>query len=89
MAGGGIDNTAAQPNVYTGALLKVISGPPFNAVPFDFAAIKFQAEGTLTVTFRDGNFATLATPSMELRRPNRSRGTCSRYPVRCASSGRA
>ena len=53
-----ISNTAAQPTVFTGALFKAISGPPFNAVPFDFAAIKFQAEGTLMVTFRDGNFAT-------------------------------
>ena len=53
-----ISNTPAQPSVYAGTLNKVTSGPPFNAVPFDFAAIKFQAEGTLTVTFRDGNFAT-------------------------------
>ena len=48
---------AAEERLHRG-LFKVISGPPFNAVPFDFAAIKFQAEGTLMVTFRDGNFAT-------------------------------
>jgi hypothetical protein len=53
-----IANTPAQPNVYTGAMFKVTSGPAFNAVPFDLALLKSQAEGTLTVTFRDGNFAT-------------------------------
>jgi hypothetical protein len=53
-----LDNTPAQPNVYTGTLNKVISGPPFNAVPFDFGTIMFESEGTATLTFSDGNFAT-------------------------------
>ena len=55
-----LNNTPAQPNVYTGTLNKTISGPPFNAVPFDFHLLVFQAEGTATLTFRDGNFATFA-----------------------------
>ena len=32
-----ISNTAARRTSITGALFKVVSGPPFNAVPFDFA----------------------------------------------------
>jgi hypothetical protein len=55
-----LNNSPAQPNVFTGSLNKTISGPPFNAVPFDFNRLVFQAEGTATLTFRDGNFATFA-----------------------------
>jgi hypothetical protein len=53
-----IANTPAQPNVYTGSLTKAVSGPSFNAVPFDFNMVKGTAAGTLTVTFADGNRAT-------------------------------
>lgn len=53
-----LTNTPAQPKVFTGALNKALSGPPFNANPFNFGALQFQSEGVATVTFQDGNFAT-------------------------------
>ena len=55
-----ISNTPAQPNVYAGTLVKAVSGPPFNAVPFDTSMVNGTATGTLTVTFADGNRATFA-----------------------------
>ena len=47
------------PGTYVGTLLRT-SGPAFNAVPFDPAAIVATPVGTLTLTFANGNAGTFA-----------------------------
>jgi hypothetical protein len=47
------------PATYSGALIKT-SGPPFFAVPFNPDAVMRTEVGTATVTFRNGNAATLS-----------------------------
>jgi len=47
------------PNVYSGTLIRT-SGPPFNAVPFNPDAVIRTPVGMATVTFTNGNRATLA-----------------------------
>jgi len=46
------------PNVYAGVLYKAVSGPAFNAVPFDPAKVIGTPAGGVTLTFADGNNAT-------------------------------
>ena len=48
------------PNVYTGTLVKAISGPAFKSVPFNPADVNGTPTGNLTLTFADGNNATFA-----------------------------
>ena len=48
------NNTA--PGTYAGTLYRT-SGPAFDAVPFDSAAVRLTAVGTATLTFNDGNTA--------------------------------
>ncbi len=43
------------PGIYEGALLKAVSGPPFNEVPFVSAKVKGAAAGTATLAVSDGN----------------------------------
>jgi probable HAF family extracellular repeat protein len=46
----------AVPKVYSG-LVKAVSGPPFNAEPFDPNAVNRTTVGNATVTISDGNHA--------------------------------
>jgi hypothetical protein len=45
--------------VYTGEL-SAVTGPPFNAVPFDPANVVETVVGSFTLTFADGNHAAFA-----------------------------
>ena len=47
------------PSTYVGTLFRT-TGPPFNAVPFNPAAVVATNVGTMTLTFTDGNTATFA-----------------------------
>jgi len=47
-----------SPGVFSGTLVKAVSGPAFNAVPFDPAAVNGVAAGSVTLAFSDGNNAT-------------------------------
>ena len=58
VAGGGGEREA--PNVYTGTLVKAISGPAFKSVPFNPTDVNGTPTGNLTLTFADGNNATFA-----------------------------
>jgi hypothetical protein len=49
----------SAPGVYTGTLYRT-TGPPFNATPFNPAAVVSTAVGTATFTFTDGNTASFA-----------------------------
>jgi len=51
--------TKAGGNVYSGTLIRT-SGPPFNAVPFNPDTVIRTPVGTATVTFTNGNAATLS-----------------------------
>ena len=48
-----------SPGVYAGTLSRT-TGPPFNAVPFNPAAVVATAVGNATFTFSDGNNASFA-----------------------------
>jgi hypothetical protein len=51
-----LDKTA--PNQYSGSLVRPVSGPPFNAVPFDPGMVSGTVVGTASLAFSDGNNAT-------------------------------
>jgi len=51
--------TNTGPSIYTGTLNRT-SGPAFNAVPFNPAAVQVSPVGSFTLTFADGNAATFA-----------------------------
>jgi hypothetical protein len=55
-----VATSKAAANVYTGTLYRMVSGPPFSAVPFDPALVSGNAVGTVTLTFSDGNNGTFA-----------------------------
>ena len=55
-----VATSKAAANVYTGTLYRMVSGPPFSAVPFDPALVSGTAVGTVTLTFSDGNNGTFA-----------------------------
>jgi hypothetical protein len=46
-----------SPNVYTGTLVKAVSGPAFKADPFDPVKVNGTPTGKVTLTFADGNHA--------------------------------
>jgi hypothetical protein len=46
--------------VYSGTLFKAVSGPPFNALPFDPAQVVGAPAGSATLTFTDGSNASFA-----------------------------
>ena len=48
------------PNVYSGSLVKAVTGPAFNADPFDQSQVVGTVVGTATLAFADGNSATFA-----------------------------
>ena len=48
------------PNVYTGTLVKAVSGPAFKSVPFDPSQVNGAPTGSVTLTFADGNNAAFA-----------------------------
>jgi hypothetical protein len=48
-----------SPGVYQGPI-STVTGPPFNAVPFDPANVVETVVGDVTITFADGNHATFA-----------------------------
>jgi len=50
-----VATTKSAPNVYSGTLYRMVSGPPFSAVPFDSALVNGTPVGTVTLTFSDGN----------------------------------
>ncbi len=52
--------TRTAPSVYTGTLVKAVSGPAFKAIPFDPAQVDGTPTGNVTLTFTDGNTATFA-----------------------------
>jgi hypothetical protein len=52
--------TRTAPNVYSGTLVKAVSGPAFKAIPFDPAQVDGTPTGNATLTFTDGNTATFA-----------------------------
>jgi hypothetical protein len=49
-----VSATKTADKAYAGTLFKAVSGPPFNAVPFDPALVKGTAVGPATLTFTDG-----------------------------------
>ncbi|MET0682681.1 MAG: hypothetical protein ABWZ29_04990, partial [Casimicrobiaceae bacterium] len=51
--------TRVGANVYSGSLIRT-AGPPFNAVPFNPGAVTHSVVGMATVTFTNGNAATLS-----------------------------
>jgi hypothetical protein len=51
--------TKSAPGTYTGTLYRT-TGPAFNAVPFNPAAVVGTPVGTTTITFSDGNNASFA-----------------------------
>ena len=48
------------PNVYTGTLVKAVSGPAFKSVPFDPSQVNGAPTGSVTLSFADGNNAAFA-----------------------------
>jgi hypothetical protein len=49
-----VSATKTADKTYAGTLFKAVSGPAFNAVPFDPAAVHGAAAGPATLTFTDG-----------------------------------
>jgi hypothetical protein len=49
-----VSATKTADKTYAGTLFKAVSGPAFNAVPFDPAAVNGAAAGPATLTFTDG-----------------------------------